>query len=63
MDQLKRMEGFFFSETEQEGVTVIKSGGDKGVDEYRSGMRWERRAEPVDVSRMKICRTSDVVDM
>ena len=50
-------------ETKQKGVAVVKSGGDKTVDQDGGAVRGEGGAEMVDVSRVEISRPGDVIDM
>lgn len=47
------MESFLWK-TEQEGVAVVKPGGDETVDQNGSCVRCERGAEAVDVAEMEV---------
>lgn len=41
----------------------MDTGGDETVDQGRSGVRGERRAETINVARMKLCRAGYIIDV
>ena len=56
------MEGFL-GEAEQEGVTIVQAGSDKGVDQDCRAVGGERRAEAVNVPEMEVSGPDGVVDV